>query len=80
MSHVLHRSTRQSFDVAVRGDGITITLADGRTVIDASGGAAVACLGHGQQRVVDAITRQASALAYVHTSFFTCEALSLIHI
>ena len=74
MSHVLHRSTRQSFDVAVRGDGITITLAGGRTVIDASGGAAVACLGHGQQRVVDAITRQASALAYVHTSFFTCEA------
>ena len=39
MSHVLHRSTRQSFDVAVRGDRITITLADGRTVIDASGGA-----------------------------------------
>lgn len=73
-SHVLHRSTRQTFDLAVRGDGITITLADGRTVIDASGGAAVACLGHGQQRVVDAITRQASALAYVHTSFFTCEA------
>lgn len=74
MSHVLHRSTRQSFDLAVRGEGITITLADGRTVIDASGGAAVACLGHGQQRVVDAMTRQASALAYVHTSFFTCEA------
>ena len=73
-SHVLHRSTRQTFDIAVRGDGLTITLADGRTVLDASGGAAVACLGHGQQRVAAAIARQASALAYVHTSFFSCEA------
>ena len=41
MSHVLHRSTRQKFDIAVRGEGVTITLADGRTVIDASGGAAL---------------------------------------
>jgi len=73
-SHVLHRSTRQTFDVAVRGDGLTITLADGRAVLDASGGAAVACVGHGQQRVADAIARQASTLAYVHTSFFSCEA------
>jgi len=74
MSHVLHRSTRQSPAIAVSGEGLTITLADGRTVIDASGGAAVACLGHGQQRVVDAIARQASALAYAHTSFFSCAA------
>lgn len=73
MSHVLHRSTRQPPGIAVRGEGLTLTLADGRTVIDASGGAAVACLGHGQQRVADAIARQASALAYAHTSFFSCE-------
>jgi adenosylmethionine-8-amino-7-oxononanoate aminotransferase len=74
MSHVLYRSTRQPPSIAARGEGLSITLADGRIVIDASGGAAVACLGHGQQRVADAIARQASALAYVHSSFFSCAA------
>lgn len=73
MSHVLHRSTKQKFDVAVSGDGLMLTLADGRTVIDAAGGAAVACLGHGNQRVAQAVARQAEKLAYVHTMFFSTE-------
>lgn len=72
-SHVLHRSTKQAFDLAVRGDGLTITLEDGRTVLDASGGAAVACLGHGSQRIADVVARQTKTLAYAHTSFFTSE-------
>src|ERR1700736_826192 len=79
MSRVLHRSTGQNVDVAVAGNGLTLTLAVGRTVIDASGGAAVACLGHGNARVAEAIGRQAKALAYVHTAFFstdTAEALA----
>lgn len=70
-SHVLHRSTRQPIDLAVRGDGLRITLADGRTVLDASGGAAVACLGHGSRRIAEAVARQTETLAYAHTSFFT---------
>lgn len=73
-SHVLHRSTRQKVALAVGGDGLSVRLADGRTVIDACGGAAVSCLGHGNQRVADAIARQAATLSYVHTSFFSCEA------
>lgn len=73
MSRVLHRSTKQSFDVAISGDGMMLTLADGRTVIDAAGGAAVACLGHGNARVAEAIARQAKKLAYVHTLFFSTE-------
>lgn len=60
--------------MAVGGDGLNIRLSDGRTVIDACGGAAVSCLGHGNQRVAAAIARQAAALSYVHTSFFSCEA------
>lgn len=72
-SHVLHRSTSQTFDVAVAGDGLTITLADGRTVLDASGGAAVACLGHGSARIADVVARQTATLAYAHTSFFSSE-------
>ena len=73
MSRVLHRSTRQNFDVAVSGDGMMLTLADGRTVIDAAGGAAVACLGHGNARVAAAVGHQAQKLAYVHTMFFSTE-------
>ena len=73
MSRVLHRSTKQNFDVAVSGDGMMLTLADGRTVIDAAGGAAVACLGHGNVRVAEAIAKQARKLAYVHTLFFSTE-------
>jgi adenosylmethionine-8-amino-7-oxononanoate aminotransferase len=41
MSHVLHRSGAIP-PVAVGGEGIRLRLADGRAIIDASGGAAVA--------------------------------------
>ncbi len=72
MSRVLHRSGGVP-PVAVGGSGIRLRLADGREIIDASGGAAVACLGHGNERVAEAIGRQAARLAYAHTGFFTSE-------
>lgn len=72
MSRVLHRSGGMP-PVAVGGEGIRLRLADGREIIDASGGAAVACLGHGNARVAAAIGRQAATLAYAHTGFFTSE-------
>ena len=72
MSRVLHRSGGVP-PVAVGGSGIRLRLADGREIIDASGGAAVACLGHGNERVAEAIGRQAGQLAYAHTGFFTSE-------
>ncbi len=72
MSRVLHRSASTP-PIAVRGEGLLLHLADGTEIIDASGGAAVACLGHGNQRVAKAIADQASKLAYAHTGFFTSE-------
>ena len=60
-------------DTAVRGDGIRLHLASGQTVIDGSGGAAVACIGHGNQRVAAAMAEQAGRMAYAHTGFFTSE-------
>ncbi|HMT57694.1 MAG TPA: aspartate aminotransferase family protein, partial [Ottowia sp.] len=45
----------------------------GRRYIDASGGAAVSCLGHGHPDVLAAMHRQIDQLAYAHTSFFTTE-------
>ena len=73
MSRVLHRITGHPPDLALSGDRLLLTLADGRQVIDASGGAAVACLGHGNWRIAEAIGRQAGKLGYVHTGFFTSE-------
>ncbi|MGA9868091.1 MAG: aspartate aminotransferase family protein [Acetobacteraceae bacterium] len=72
MSRVLHRAGGTP-SVAVGGEGICLRLADGRSIIDASGGAAVACLGHGNRRVAEAIGRQAGAMAYAHTGFFSSE-------
>jgi adenosylmethionine-8-amino-7-oxononanoate aminotransferase len=73
MTRMLHRSLRVSLPTAVAGEGIHLIDAEGRRYIDASGGAAVSCLGHGHSRVRAAMHRQLDALAYAHTSFFTTE-------
>lgn len=54
--------------------GLTITDASGRSYIDASGGAAVSCLGHGHPEVAAAIREQLDRVAYAHTGFFSTEA------
>ncbi len=73
MSHVLHRSLTQSYPTAVRGDGAYLIDSEGRRYLDASGGAAVSCLGHSDAEVIDAVRRQIGTLAYAHTSFFTSQ-------
>jgi adenosylmethionine-8-amino-7-oxononanoate aminotransferase len=73
MSHVFYRQPRQDYPIAVRGEGIEIIDRDGRRYLDASGGAAVSCLGHSHPRVIAAIQAQAARLAYAHSSFFTSE-------
>ena len=71
---MLHRSLRETPPKAVGGEGIWLIREDGRKVLDASGGAAVSCLGHQHPRVLAAMSKQASKLAYAHTAFFTSEA------
>ncbi|WP_375508178.1 aspartate aminotransferase family protein [uncultured Caballeronia sp.] len=73
MTSVFHRAPRAKLPVAVAGEGIEIIDSKGRRYIDACGGAAVSCLGHGNQRVIDAIKKQAQQLPYAHTSFFTTD-------
>ncbi|WP_027525830.1 aspartate aminotransferase family protein [Bradyrhizobium sp. Ec3.3] len=73
-SHVLHRSLRETPPKAIGGEGVYLFAEDGRRVIDASGGAAVSCLGHQHPRVIAALAKQASTLAYAHTAFFSSEA------
>jgi adenosylmethionine-8-amino-7-oxononanoate aminotransferase len=78
MTHVFHRDTRASYPVAVAGDGPYLVDRDGKRYLDASGGAAVSCLGHSHPRVIEAIRRQAAQLAYAHTSFFTNEPMEAL--
>jgi adenosylmethionine-8-amino-7-oxononanoate aminotransferase len=62
----------------MRGEGIFLFDSDGRRYIDACGGAAVSCLGHGHPAVIAAIAEQTARLEYVHTSFFTSEASEVL--
>lgn len=59
---------------AVSGDGPYIIDQDGKRYLDASGGAAVSCLGHSHADVVGAIKKQIDAIPYAHTAFFTTDA------
>ena len=51
---------------------------DGRRYLDASGGAAVSCLGHSDRAVTDAIARQLETLPFAHTSFFSNEPMEAL--
>lgn len=73
MSNVFHRSPRQQLPTVVEGRGIELVDSTGKRYLDASGGAAVSCLGHSHPQVVRAIQQQLDHIAYAHTSFFTNE-------
>ena len=55
-----------------RGEGVWLYTTDGRKILDAcSGGAMVACLGHGVRELIEAAERQASEIAYYYNHHFT---------
>jgi adenosylmethionine-8-amino-7-oxononanoate aminotransferase len=74
MTHILHRAANVPLPVAVSGSGVEIVDGQGRRYLDASGGAAVSCLGHGHPDVLAAMRKQLDRIAYAHTAFFTTEA------
>lgn len=71
MTAVFHRRTGPAPIEAVGGDGCYIIDRDGKRYLDASGGAAVSCLGHSDADVIAAIKAQLDRLPYAHTGFFT---------
>ncbi|MDP4908081.1 MAG: aspartate aminotransferase family protein [Burkholderiaceae bacterium] len=73
MTHIIHRSLRHTPLVAASSRGIHIIDAQHKHYIDASGGAAVSCLGHAHPDVLAAMHAQIDKLAYAHTGFFTSE-------
>jgi adenosylmethionine-8-amino-7-oxononanoate aminotransferase len=71
MTRILHRQAHGRYPEAVSGEGPYLFDNTGKRYLDACGGAAVSCLGHGHPAIVAAIEAQARRLAYAHTSFFT---------
>jgi adenosylmethionine-8-amino-7-oxononanoate aminotransferase len=61
--------------VAVESKGATIRDSEGRTYIDAAGGAIVVNVGHGRSSIADAMAEQVRRLGYAHGSAFTTEPL-----
>ena len=55
MTHVFYRNPHANYPLAQRGDGIYIYDNEGKQYLDASGGAAVSCLGHSHEAVRAAI-------------------------
>ncbi len=78
MTRVFHRDPREQYPVAVRGEGAYVIDNEGRRYLDASGGAAVSCLGHSDRTVIDAIRAQLDRLPFAHTSFFTNEPMEAL--
>ena len=70
-SAVLHRSFATDLPIVVGGEGAWLIDQAGRRYLDASGGAAVSCLGHSHPAVIAAVQYQVAQLAFAHTSFFT---------
>ncbi|GGE99566.1 aspartate aminotransferase family protein [Stappia taiwanensis] len=74
MTHIFPRHTAMRLPRAVSGDGCYIIDDSGKRYLDASGGAAVSCLGHSDKTITEAIKRQLDAIPFAHTGFFTSEA------
>ncbi|KAL4954394.1 pyridoxal phosphate-dependent transferase [Aspergillus filifer] len=58
----------------IRSAGHYLYTSNGGEIFDASGGAAVACLGHNDPRVKKAVMEQLDKTAYVYSPFFTVPA------
>ena len=57
-----------------RGEGVWLTTTDGKRILDAcSGGAMVACLGHGVKELAVAAAEQAERISYFYNHHFTSE-------
>ncbi|EXF74234.1 aminotransferase class-III [Colletotrichum fioriniae PJ7] len=70
---LMHRSLIQHPSMVESASGIYLNLANGKRVIDACGGAAVALIGHANEEVIQAISDQARKVSYVHTQAYTTQ-------
>jgi adenosylmethionine-8-amino-7-oxononanoate aminotransferase len=73
-TNVFPRLLDLDYPVIARGEGVRLYTDDGFEVLDAcSGGAMVACLGHGATEIVQAAREQAQRISYLYNHHFTNE-------
>jgi hypothetical protein len=78
-SPILHRQVNWSPGEVVGGSGHYLYLDGSRKVFDASGGAAVSCLGHGNARVAGAMAEQTLAgTPYLASIFWTSNSVEAL--
>ncbi|EME48083.1 hypothetical protein DOTSEDRAFT_69875 [Dothistroma septosporum NZE10] len=73
-SALLHRSLHHDPLHAVYAEGNYLHLSNGQRILDATGGAAVACIGHGNVQVQEALMQQMSQVSYCHSLFYATSA------
>jgi adenosylmethionine-8-amino-7-oxononanoate aminotransferase len=73
MSHVFPRHTKSNSPIIASGKGCYLYDNQGKQYLDGSGGAAVSCLGHGDEEITRKIKNQLDTIAFAHTGFFTSE-------
>lgn len=73
-SSVLHASLSIDPPKIVRASGHYLHTSDGRAIFDASGGAAVSCIGHSNARVKSAMKEQLDQVEYCFAPHFTTDA------
>jgi adenosylmethionine-8-amino-7-oxononanoate aminotransferase len=73
-TNVFPRFLDLAYPTIERGKGVWLETTDGHRVLDAcSGGAMVACLGHGVREIADAAAEQAERIAYFYNHHFTSQ-------
>ena len=72
--NVLLRNLARDMPIISHGEGIYLFDRDGKRYVDASSGALVVSVGHGNKRVADAIHAQLLKVGYVNGTQFTSEA------
>ncbi|KAF2157667.1 PLP-dependent transferase [Myriangium duriaei CBS 260.36] len=73
-SAVLHRSLHRAPLKVLSASGHHLHLSNGQRILDATGGAAVACLGHANPRIAAAVASQMSRVSYCHSLTFATDA------
>jgi 4-aminobutyrate aminotransferase-like enzyme len=73
-SGILYANITDTPPRIVGSKGAYLYTADGREILDATGGAAVVSIGHNHPRVKEAIIRQLDRVAYSWSPLFTTEA------
>ena len=78
-TNVFPRLLDLAYPNIARGQGVRLYTTDGLQILDAcSGGAMVACLGHGATEIVEAAQAQAERISYVYNHHFTNEPQELL--